>query len=77
MNIMSLTQLKWLKYLMLYMIINQIKSYFIYQSLHLLLQVGVTASFGMLGDIIIAKPNSYIAFVGKRVIEKKNEKYST
>ncbi|TXG60895.1 hypothetical protein EZV62_012258 [Acer yangbiense] len=25
---------------------------------------GVTASFGMLGDIIIAKPNAYIAFAG-------------
>ncbi|PRQ25234.1 putative acetyl-CoA carboxylase [Rosa chinensis] len=24
----------------------------------------------MLGDIIIAKPNAYIAFVGKRVIEQ-------
>nr|YP_010414050.1 acetyl-CoA carboxylase beta subunit [Wenchengia alternifolia]QJS33507.1 acetyl-CoA carboxylase beta subunit [Wenchengia alternifolia]URQ21907.1 acetyl-CoA carboxylase beta subunit [Wenchengia alternifolia] len=31
---------------------------------------GVTASFGMLGDIIIAEPNSYIAFAGKRVIEQ-------
>nr|YP_010282714.1 acetyl-CoA carboxylase beta subunit [Campsis grandiflora]UEQ12307.1 acetyl-CoA carboxylase beta subunit [Campsis grandiflora]ULC84430.1 acetyl-CoA carboxylase beta subunit [Campsis grandiflora]WAL04354.1 acetyl-CoA carboxylase beta subunit [Campsis grandiflora] len=31
---------------------------------------GVTASFGMLGDIIIAEPNSYIAFAGKRVIEE-------
>nr|WJM99137.1 acetyl-CoA carboxylase beta subunit [Hydnora abyssinica]WJM99188.1 acetyl-CoA carboxylase beta subunit [Hydnora abyssinica]WJM99221.1 acetyl-CoA carboxylase beta subunit [Hydnora abyssinica] len=31
---------------------------------------GVTASFGMLGDIIIAEPDSYIAFAGKRVIEK-------
>lgn len=30
---------------------------------------GVTASFGMLGDIIIAEPNSDIAFAGKRVIE--------
>ncbi|KAL5580663.1 hypothetical protein UlMin_013105 [Ulmus minor] len=30
----------------------------------------VTASFGMLGDIIIAKPNAYIAFAGKRVIEQ-------
>nr|QIQ22894.1 acetyl-CoA carboxylase beta subunit [Cistanche tubulosa] len=30
---------------------------------------GVTASFGMLGDIIIAEPDSYIAFAGKRVIE--------
>ncbi|KAI3946555.1 hypothetical protein MKW92_038591 [Papaver armeniacum] len=27
---------------------------------------GVTASFGMLGDIIIAEPNAYIAFAGKR-----------
>nr|YP_010846530.1 acetyl-CoA carboxylase beta subunit [Dracocephalum cuspidatum]WEV87750.1 acetyl-CoA carboxylase beta subunit [Dracocephalum cuspidatum] len=31
---------------------------------------GVTASFGMLGDIIIAEPNSYIAFAGKKVIEQ-------
>ena len=31
---------------------------------------GVTASFAMLGDIIISEPNAYIAFAGKRVIEK-------
>ncbi|TYG76236.1 hypothetical protein ES288_D03G098500v1 [Gossypium darwinii] len=31
---------------------------------------GVTASFGMLGDIIIAEPNAYIAFAGNRVIEQ-------
>lgn len=31
---------------------------------------GVTASFGMLGDIIIAEPHAYIAFAGKRVIEQ-------
>nr|YP_010396312.1 acetyl-CoA carboxylase carboxyltransferase beta subunit [Ampelocera edentula]UQJ74650.1 acetyl-CoA carboxylase carboxyltransferase beta subunit [Ampelocera edentula] len=31
---------------------------------------GVTASFGMLGDIIMAEPNAYIAFAGKRVIEQ-------
>ncbi|KAI3888594.1 hypothetical protein MKX03_031363 [Papaver bracteatum] len=31
---------------------------------------GVTASFGMLGDIIIAEPNAYISFAGKRVIEQ-------
>ncbi|KAJ6812529.1 uncharacterized protein M6B38_147995 [Iris pallida] len=31
---------------------------------------GVTASFGMLGDVIIAEPNTYIAFAGKRVIEQ-------
>nr|YP_009262436.1 acetyl-CoA carboxylase subunit beta [Oenothera villaricae]ABW99115.2 acetyl-CoA carboxylase beta subunit [Oenothera villaricae]ANI87013.1 acetyl-CoA carboxylase subunit beta [Oenothera villaricae] len=31
---------------------------------------GVTASFGMLGDIIFAEPNAYIAFAGKRVIEQ-------
>lgn len=31
---------------------------------------GVTASFGMLGDIIIAEPNAYIAFAGKIVIEQ-------
>nr|WDD58065.1 acetyl-CoA carboxylase carboxyltransferase beta subunit [Haplothismia exannulata] len=30
---------------------------------------GVTASFGMLGNIIITEPNAYIAFAGKRVIE--------
>nr|YP_010389610.1 acetyl-CoA carboxylase beta subunit [Chesneya acaulis]UPT34355.1 acetyl-CoA carboxylase beta subunit [Chesneya acaulis] len=30
---------------------------------------GVTASFGMLGDIVIAEPKAYIAFAGKRVIE--------
>lgn len=31
---------------------------------------GVTASFGMLGDIIISEPNAYVAFAGKRVIEE-------
>nr|YP_010517874.1 acetyl-CoA carboxylase carboxyltransferase beta subunit [Linum pallescens]UXN84030.1 acetyl-CoA carboxylase carboxyltransferase beta subunit [Linum pallescens] len=31
---------------------------------------GVMASFGMLGDIIIAEPNATIAFAGKRVIEQ-------
>nr|ANA08882.1 acetyl-CoA carboxylase subunit [Ligustrum vulgare] len=31
---------------------------------------GILASFGMLGDIIIAEPNAYIAFAGKRVIEQ-------
>nr|AND48565.1 beta subunit of acetyl-CoA carboxylase carboxytransferase [Sphagnum wulfianum] len=31
---------------------------------------GVTASFGMLGDITIAEPKAYIAFAGKRVIEQ-------
>ncbi|RYQ91641.1 hypothetical protein Ahy_B09g097628 [Arachis hypogaea] len=31
---------------------------------------GVTASFGMLGDIIIAEPDAYIAFASKRVIEQ-------
>lgn len=31
---------------------------------------GVTASFGMLGDIILAEPDAYIAFAGKRVIEE-------
>nr|YP_009556130.1 acetyl-CoA carboxylase carboxyltransferase beta subunit [Scaevola taccada]QBC69941.1 acetyl-CoA carboxylase carboxyltransferase beta subunit [Scaevola taccada] len=31
---------------------------------------GVTASFGMLGDIIIAEPEASIAFAGKRVIEE-------
>lgn len=31
---------------------------------------GVTASFAMLGDLIIAEPNSLIAFAGRRVIEQ-------
>nr|WLS51348.1 acetyl-CoA carboxylase carboxyltransferase beta subunit [Persicaria amphibia]WLS51434.1 acetyl-CoA carboxylase carboxyltransferase beta subunit [Persicaria amphibia] len=31
---------------------------------------GVTASFGMLGDIIMCEPNAYVAFAGKRVIEE-------
>nr|QYB21961.1 acetyl-CoA carboxylase carboxyltransferase beta subunit [Papuacedrus papuana] len=31
---------------------------------------GVTASFGMLGDVTIVEPNAYIAFAGKRVIEQ-------
>ncbi|QHO49345.1 Acetyl-coenzyme A carboxylase carboxyl transferase subunit beta [Arachis hypogaea] len=31
---------------------------------------GATASFGMLGDTIIAEPDAYIAFAGKRVIEQ-------
>ena len=31
---------------------------------------GVSASFAMLGDIIIAEPNALIGFAGKRVIEK-------
>nr|YP_010566843.1 acetyl-CoA carboxylase carboxyltransferase beta subunit [Medicago doliata]UZC32510.1 acetyl-CoA carboxylase carboxyltransferase beta subunit [Medicago doliata] len=31
---------------------------------------GVTASFGMLGDVILAEPDAYIAFAGKRVIEE-------
>ena len=36
---------------------------------------GVSASFAMLGDIIIAEPNALIGFAGKRVIEKTiNEK---
>ena len=32
---------------------------------------GVSASFAMLGDIIIAEPNALIGFAGKRVIEKR------
>jgi len=35
---------------------------------------GVIASFGMLGDIIIAEPNTYIAFDGKRVIQQTLKK---
>nr|YP_009898325.1 carboxytransferase beta subunit [Matthiola alyssifolia]QKK45132.1 carboxytransferase beta subunit [Matthiola alyssifolia] len=35
---------------------------------------GVTASFGMLGDIIIAEPYAYIAFAGKIVIEQTLKK---
>lgn len=31
---------------------------------------GVTASFGMLGDIIIAEPQAIIGFAGRRVIEQ-------
>ena len=31
---------------------------------------GVTASFGILGDIIIGEPDATIAFAGKRVIEE-------
>nr|YP_009141546.1 acetyl-CoA carboxylase carboxyltransferase beta subunit [Lens culinaris]AIL56072.1 acetyl-CoA carboxylase carboxyltransferase beta subunit [Lens culinaris] len=31
---------------------------------------GVTASFGMLGDIVLTEPNATIAFAGKRVIEQ-------
>lgn len=31
---------------------------------------GVTASFAMLGDIIISEPNALIGFAGRRVIEK-------
>ena len=31
---------------------------------------GVTASFGMLGDIILAEPNTLIGFAGPRVIEQ-------
>ena len=31
---------------------------------------GVTASFAMLGDIIISEPNALIGFAGKRVIEE-------
>nr|YP_010230402.1 acetyl-CoA carboxylase beta subunit [Phalaenopsis lobbii]QST20640.1 acetyl-CoA carboxylase beta subunit [Phalaenopsis lobbii] len=38
---------------------------------------GVTASFGMLGDIIISEPNAYIAFAGKRVIEQTLKKIVT
>lgn len=31
---------------------------------------GVTASFAMLGDVILAEPNAIIGFAGKRVIEQ-------
>ena len=31
---------------------------------------GVTASFAMLGDIILAEPDALIGFAGKRVIEQ-------
>lgn len=31
---------------------------------------GVTASFAMLGDLILAEPNALIAFAGRRVIEQ-------
>ena len=32
--------------------------------------VGVTASFAMLGDIILAEPNALIGFAGPRVIQQ-------
>ena len=31
---------------------------------------GVTASFAMLGDIIVAEPNATVAFAGRRVVEQ-------
>ena len=31
---------------------------------------GVTASFAMLGDIILAEPQSLVGFAGRRVIEQ-------
>ena len=31
---------------------------------------GVTASFAMLGDVIVTEPNTLIAFAGPRVIEQ-------
>jgi acetyl-CoA carboxylase carboxyl transferase subunit beta len=31
---------------------------------------GVTASFAMLGDVIVAEPGSIIGFTGRRVIEQ-------
>ncbi len=35
---------------------------------------GVTASFAMLGDVIIAEPNALIGFAGPRVIEQMTKK---
>ena len=35
---------------------------------------GVTASFAMLGDIILAEPNALIGFAGRRVIEQTTKK---
>ncbi|MBQ2680162.1 MAG: acetyl-CoA carboxylase carboxyltransferase subunit beta [Firmicutes bacterium] len=35
---------------------------------------GVTASFAMLGDIIIAEPNAVVGFAGRRVIESTMKK---
>lgn len=35
---------------------------------------GVTASFAMLGDIIIAEPKALVGFAGKRVIEQTTKK---
>ncbi|URD91969.1 hypothetical protein MUK42_01492 [Musa troglodytarum] len=37
---------------------------------------GVTASFGMLGDIIIAEPNAYIAFAANRYLIHHNQVFS-
>ena len=36
--------------------------------------VGVTASFAMLGDIILSEPNALIGFAGRRVIEQTTKK---
>ena len=33
---------------------------------------GVTASFAMLGDLILAEPKALIGFAGRRVIEQTN-----
>ena len=35
---------------------------------------GITASFAMLGDIILAEPNATIGFAGRRVIEQTTKK---
>jgi acetyl-CoA carboxylase carboxyl transferase subunit beta len=35
---------------------------------------GVTASFAMLGDVILAEPNALIGFAGPRVIEQMTKK---
>ena len=35
---------------------------------------GVTASFAMLGDIILSEPNATIGFAGRRVIEQTTKK---
>nr|YP_010292894.1 acetyl-CoA carboxylase carboxyltransferase beta subunit [Dapsilanthus disjunctus]ULQ65086.1 acetyl-CoA carboxylase carboxyltransferase beta subunit [Dapsilanthus disjunctus]ULQ65174.1 acetyl-CoA carboxylase carboxyltransferase beta subunit [Dapsilanthus disjunctus] len=53
-----------------YLLITKNKNIFYVSILTTPTTGGVTASFGMLGDIVIAEPDAYIAFAGKRVIEE-------
>ncbi|KAH0849828.1 LOW QUALITY PROTEIN: hypothetical protein HID58_096051 [Brassica napus] len=67
----SLSLMQMAKISSVYVIINQL---FYISILTSPTTGGVTASFGMLGDIIIAEPYAYIAFAGKRVIEQTLKK---